>query len=266
MTLPPDPAVPPRAAVHGGRDIPAASLTRLTVYLRALNALLGEGVERVSSDGLAEAAGVNSPILRKDLSYLGSYGTRGVGYDVAYLSGRIATALGLTLEWRVAIVGAGNLGRALAGYPGFGSRGFEVVALFDSDQLAVGQEVGWLRVSHVDSLETVLERTAANMAVLAVPAEVAQALCDRLVAAGIRSILSFAPVLLQVPENVQLRKVDMATELQILAYHAQRAQVQEIATDARARLAGTTGKAGAARPARRPGRSPEHRSEQGRAG
>lgn len=243
MSRPPKPIKAPADkapddGVHPvGRHIPPASLTRLTIYLRALGVLLTEGVERVSSEELAEAAGVNSPMLRKDLSYLGSYGTRGVGYDVAYLSGRIAAALGLTLDWRVAIVGAGNLGRALAGYPGFASRGFEVVALLDSDPEAVGQQVGRLEVSHVDDLETILERTASNMAVLAVPAEVAQVLCDRLVAAGVRSILSFAPVLLQAPDHVQLRKVDMATELQILAYHAQRAQVSEIATDARARLA-----------------------------
>jgi len=198
--------------------------------------MLTEGVERVSSEELAEAAGVNSPKLRKDLSYLGSYGTRGVGYDVPYLSGQISAALGLTLDWRVAIVGAGHLGRALAGYPGFGSRGFEVVALFDADPMAVGQEVGWLHISPVQSLEAVLEKTRANMAVLAVPADAAQQMCTRLVEAGITSILSFAPVVLQAPPEVQIRKVDMATELQILAYHAQRAQVSALATDAQARL------------------------------
>ncbi|MDM7990175.1 redox-sensing transcriptional repressor Rex [Arthrobacter sp. zg-Y877] len=228
---------PPRTPSSGAgaqRHIPPASLARLTIYLRALSALLSDGVERVSSDELAEAAGVNSPKLRKDLSYLGSYGTRGVGYDVLYLSGQISAALGLTQNWRVAIVGAGNLGRALAGYPGFGSRGFEVVALFDADPMVIGQEVGWLKISPVESLETVLAKTKTNMAVLSVPAEVAQDLCDRLVASGITSILSFAPVVLQAPENVQIRKVDMATELQILAYHAQRSQVSDIA--ARARL------------------------------
>lgn len=220
-----------------GRNIPPASLSRLTIYLRALNSLLAEGTERVSSDELADAAGVNSPILRKDLSYLGSYGTRGVGYDVQYLNGQISTALGLTKDWRVAILGAGNLGRALAGYSGFQSRGFEVVALFDADQMVVGTEVGWLRVSPIRELATVLARTRANMAVLAVPAGVAQLLCDELVNAGVTSILSFAPVVLQVPEHVQLRKVDMATELQILAYHAQRAQEPDLESDARARSA-----------------------------
>ncbi|MHA7261781.1 redox-sensing transcriptional repressor Rex [Arthrobacter sp. TMN-37] len=222
-------------SADGARRIPPASLSRLTIYLRALNSLLAEGIERVSSEGLADAAGVNSAILRKDLSYLGSYGTRGVGYDVQYLNRQISSALGLTLDWRVAIIGIGNLGRALAGYSGFASRGFEIVALFDADQMVIGSEVGWLRVSAVDELEPVLERTRANMAVLAVPAPVAQQLCDRLVASGISSILSFAPVVLQVPPHVQLRKVDMSTELQILAYHAQRAQdaAIESVTDAR---------------------------------
>ncbi|MDF9277151.1 redox-sensing transcriptional repressor Rex [Arthrobacter sp. EH-1B-1] len=225
------------ASDQQGRQIPPASLARLTIYLRALNSLLAEGIERVSSEELADAAGVNSPMLRKDLSYLGSYGTRGVGYDVQYLNSQISTALGLTQDWRVAIVGAGNLGRALAGYSGFQSRGFEVVALFDADQMIVGTEVGWLRVSPVEDLATVLHRTRANMAVLAVPAGVAQQLCDELVAAGVTSILSFAPVVLQVPDRVQLRKVDMATELQILAYHAQRAQDPDLDAGSSARAA-----------------------------
>lgn len=236
MSMPDEQDVTAVGASAHGRHIPPASLARLTVYLRVLGTMLTEGVERVSSEELAEAAGVNSPKLRKDLSYLGSYGTRGVGYDVPYLSGQISAALGLTLDWRVAIVGAGHLGRALAGYPGFGTRGFEVVALFDADPMTVGQEIGWLRISPVNSLERVLETTRANMAVLAVPAEAAQEMCDRLVKAGITSILSFAPVVLQAPPEVQIRKVDMATELQILAYHAQRAQVAALATDAQARL------------------------------
>lgn len=237
MTMSELPGLRSAAGDQQGRQIPPASLARLTIYLRALNSLLAEGIERVSSEELADAAGVNSPMLRKDLSYLGSYGTRGVGYDVQYLNSQISTALGLTQDWRVAIVGAGNLGRALAGYSGFQSRGFEVVALFDADQMIVGTEVGWLRVSPVEDLATVLHRTRANMAVLAVPAGVAQQLCDELVAAGVTSILSFAPVVLQVPDRVQLRKVDMATELQILAYHAQRAQDPDLDAGSSARAA-----------------------------
>ncbi|MFC8304452.1 redox-sensing transcriptional repressor Rex [Specibacter sp. NPDC057265] len=207
-----------------GPELPPATVSRLTLYLRTLNALLAEGAVSVSSEALAESAGVGSANVRKDLSHLGSYGTRGVGYDVATLSRRIVQALGLTQEWRVAIVGAGNLGRALARYAGFESRGFHVAALLDADQMVVGTEIGWLRVSDVANLESVLKSTRANMVVLALPAAVAQSICDRVVAAGVHSILSFAPVALSTPEHVNLRKVDMATELQILAYHAQRMQ------------------------------------------
>ncbi len=212
-------------------QLPPATVSRLTLYLRTLNALLAEGAESVSSEALAESAGVGSANVRKDLSHLGSFGTRGVGYDVANLSRRIVQALGLTQEWRVAIVGAGNLGRALARYGGFESRGFHIAAILDADQLVIGSEIGWLRVSDVANLESVLTSTRTNMVVLALPAAVAQSICDRVVAAGVYSILSFAPVALSVPEHVNLRKVDMATELQILAYHAQRLQEPELAQD-----------------------------------
>src|SRR5919112_165895 len=195
------PQAVPGPAGAAGKQIPPAAVARLTIYLRALNTLLAEGVERVSSESLAEASGVSSATLRKDLSHVGSYGTRGVGYEVQYLSRHIAATLGLTHDWKVAIVGAGNLGKALARYGGVAYPG-----------------------SDVADLETVLERTGTNMVVLALPAAVAQSVCDRVVAAGVHSILSFAPVMLQVPEGVNLRKVDMATELQILAYHAQRGQ------------------------------------------
>lgn len=215
---------PQEGSARPDPELPAATVSRLTLYLRTLNALLAEGTVSVSSEALAESAGVGSANVRKDLSHLGSYGTRGVGYDVATLSRRIVQALGLTQEWRVAIVGAGNLGRALARYAGFESRGFHVAALVDADPLVVGSEIGWLRVSDVANLESVLQSTRANMVVLALPAAVAQSICDRVVAAGVRSILSFAPVALTAPEHVNLRKVDMATELQILAYHAQRMQ------------------------------------------
>jgi redox-sensing transcriptional repressor len=219
-------------AVHGeagtaAKQIPPAAVARLTIYLRALTTMLAEGVERVSSESLAEASGVSSSTLRKDLSHVGSYGTRGVGYEVQYLSRHISAALGLTRDWKVAIVGAGNLAKALARYGGFETRVYDVVAIFDADQMVVGNEVGWLRVSDVADLEPVLRRTGANMVVLALPSAVAQDVCDRVIAAGVRSILSFAPVMLQVPAGVNLRKVDMATELQILAYHAQRAQTPE---------------------------------------
>lgn len=203
------------------RQLPEATLSRLTGYLRVLTSMQADGQLSASSGVLAEAAGVNPAIVRKDLSLLGSYGTRGVGYVVSELSQHISKALGLTQDWRVAIIGAGNLGRALAGYGGFRNRGFDVVALIDADPQLIGQRIGELEVSDGTDLGAVIARVKANMVVLAVPAAAAQPLCDELVACGISSILSFAPVALQVPVGVHLRKVDLATELQILAYHAQ---------------------------------------------
>lgn len=197
-------------------------MARLPVYLRALNGLADRGVATVSSEELAAAAGVNSAKLRKDLSHLGSYGTRGVGYEVDYLVYQISRELGLTQDWAVAIVGIGNLGRALAGYGGFASRGFRMAALLDAEPGIVGEPIAGLTVEHIDDLETVIKDNGISIAVLAVPAAAAQAVCDRVVASGVTSILNFAPVVLSVPDGVDVRKVDLSIELQILAFHEQR--------------------------------------------
>jgi redox-sensing transcriptional repressor len=202
--------------------IPDATVARLPVYLRALYALAERGVSTVSSDELATAAGVNSAKLRKDLSHLGSYGIRGVGYDVEYLVYQVSRALGLNQNWPVVIVGAGNLGRALANYGGFVSRGFRIAAMLDSDQSLVGRELGSVIVRHANDLEEVVAGSGIAIGVIAVPAAAAQAVCDRLVAAGVTSILNFAPLVLNVPDGVDVRKVDLSIELQILAFHAQR--------------------------------------------
>lgn len=202
--------------------IPEATVARLPVYLRALYALAERGVTTVASDELARAAGVNSAKLRKDLSHLGSYGIRGVGYDVDYLVYQVSRALGLTQRWPMAIIGAGNLGRALANYGGFLARGFRIEAVFDSDPALVGAELGGVIVRHVSELEAVVTAHGVVIGVIAVPASAAQAMCDRLVAAGVTSILNFAPLVLNVPEGVDVRKVDLSIELQILAFHAQR--------------------------------------------
>jgi len=202
--------------------IPEATVARLPVYLRALYTLAERGVGTVASDELAAAAGVNSAKLRKDLSYLGSYGIRGVGYDVEYLVYQVSRALGLTQNWPVVIVGAGNLGRALANYGGFVSRGFRISAVLDSDQAMVGRKLGSVIVRHVSELEEIVAGSGVAIGVIAVPATAAQATCDRLLAAGVTSILNFAPVVLTVPEGVDVRKVDLSIELQILAFHAQR--------------------------------------------
>jgi redox-sensing transcriptional repressor len=204
------------------RGIPEATVARLPVYLRALHNLQELGVATVSSEELAAAAGVNSAKLRKDLSHLGSYGTRGVGYQVEYLVYQISRELGLTQDWVVAIIGVGNLGRALSGYGGFASRGFRVAALLDADARVVGRRISGLTVEHIDKLETVVKDREVSIAVIATPAGAAQAVCDRLVEAGVTSILNFAPVVLSVPGNVEVRKVDLSIELQILAFHEQR--------------------------------------------
>jgi len=202
--------------------IPDATVARLPVYLRALYTLADRGVSTVASDELATAAGVNSAKLRKDLSHLGSYGIRGVGYDVEYLVYQVSRALGLNQNWPVVIVGAGNLGHALANYGGFVSRGFRIAAMLDSDQSMVGHRVGSVTVRHVSELEEIVASSGIAIGVIAVPAAAAQAVCDRLVAAGVTSILNFAPVVLTVADGVDVRKVDLSIELQILAFHAQR--------------------------------------------
>jgi redox-sensing transcriptional repressor len=204
------------------RGVPEATVARLPLYLRALAMLAERGVATVSSDELAESAGVNSAKLRKDLSYLGSYGTRGVGYEVEYLRHQISREIGLTQDWPVVIVGIGNLGQALANYAGFASRGFRVVGLVDADPTRSGEVVAGLVVRHADDLEQVVREYRVAIGVIATPAGAAQHVCDRLVAAGVTSILNFAPTLLQVPDGVDLRKVDLSIELQILAYHEQR--------------------------------------------
>jgi redox-sensing transcriptional repressor len=165
---------------------------------------------------------VNSAKLRKDLSYLGSYGIRGVGYDVEYLVYQVSRALGLTQKWPVVIVGAGNLGRALANYGGFVSRGFRIAAVLDADKSVVGHRIGTLVVCDISKLESVVASDSIVIGVIATPASVAQVVCDRLVAAGVTSILNFAPLVLNVPPGVDVRKVDLSIELQILAFHAQR--------------------------------------------
>ena len=191
------------------------------MYLRSLYEL-ADGPGTISSERLAEMSGVNAAKVRKDLSYLGSYGTRGVGYEVEYLLYQISRELGLTQDWPVAIVGLGNLGHALANYRGFMARGFRIVALLDADHAKVGERVGDLIVRHIDELAEVARTEELAIAVIATPAGAAQDVADRLVAAGIGSILNFAPVVLNVPPHVSVRKVDLSIELQILSFYQQR--------------------------------------------
>src|SRR5437879_2847900 len=204
------------------RRIPEATVARLPLYYRALVEMAEQRIPTVSSERLAEMAGVNAAKVRKDFSYLGSYGTRGVGYDVEYLLFQISRELGLTQDWPVVIVGIGNLGHALANYKGFSERGFRVAALVDSDPNKHGEVVGDLRVRGLDELSDVVAEAGIAIGIIATPASVAQDVADRLVAAGVTSILNFAPAVLSVPDDVSLRKVDLSIELQILSYYQQR--------------------------------------------
>lgn len=231
MTLQPRAALPGNGTGSGtaqsngaklDRAIPEATVARLAVYLRVLGDLAATGAETVSSEDLAAAAGVNSAKLRKDLSYIGSNGTRGVGYEVARLVRQIEHILGLTRRHGVALVGVGNLGHALAGYSGFASRGFPLRALFDVDSDLLGIHINGILVEHADRIPEVCAERGVTIGVIATPGPAAQAVCDRLVAAGVRSILNFAPQVLQVPEEVEVRKVDLAVEMQILSFHVAR--------------------------------------------
>lgn len=204
------------------RRIPEATVARLPVYLQILIEQSESGVESVSSEGLAELAGVNAAKVRKDLSYLGSYGTRGVGYEVEYLVFQIRRELGLDHEWPVVVVGAGNLGQALAGYGGFNGRGFPVAGMVDVDPAKVDTVVAGVRVRPLDELAQIVDAGGISIGVIATPPGAAQDAADRLIAAGVTSILNFAPMVLSVPSTISVRKVDLAVELQILTYHEQR--------------------------------------------
>ena len=219
------------------RPIPEATVSRLPIYLRALLDLAETNQEMtVSSEELARLAGVNAAKVRKDLSYLGSYGTRGVGYDVEYLLYQITRELGLTKDWLAAIVGVGNLGRALASYKGFSERGFRIAALFDVDEKVIGSEVGGLDVRHLDELKEIVAEQGISIGIIAVPPMAAQEVAERFVDAGVKSVLNFAPAVVNVPPDVNVRKVDLSIELQILSFYQQRTEAIAAAREANRRL------------------------------
>jgi redox-sensing transcriptional repressor len=203
------------------RRIPEAALGRLPIYLRILVDLGTENVAQVSSEQLAELAAVNAAKVRKDLSYLGTYGTRGVGYEVQFLMYQIQRELGLNQSWPLVIVGAGNLGQALANVSGIAERGFHIVGVVDKDDSKIGTVVGGVRVKHVDELTNIVQAKAVSIGIIATPAQHAQEAADALVRAGVGSIMNFAPTVLAVPRGVNIRKVDLALELQILSYYEQ---------------------------------------------
>ncbi len=203
------------------RKIPEAALGRLPIYLRILTDLIVNETSQVSSEQLADLAAVNAAKVRKDLSYLGTYGTRGVGYDVQYLTYQIQRELGLNQSWPVVIVGAGNLGQALANFSGITERGFHVVGIVDKDTSKLETVVGGVRVKHADELSQIVQSKNVSIGIIATPADHAQDAADSLVKAGVGSIMNFAPIVLNVPAGVNVRKVDLALELQILSYYEQ---------------------------------------------
>jgi redox-sensing transcriptional repressor len=207
--------------------VSAATVGRLPTYLQSLVGLAADDVASVSSAQLAAAVGVNSATLRRDLSSINVTGTRGVGYDVKYLVSAISVILGVHQEWPVAVVGAGNLGRALANYGGLTERGFPVRAIFDIDAEKVGSTVADLVVHHIDDLAAVVGEVGILVAVIATPPNVGQAVADVVVAAGVTSVLNFTARTIDVPDEVVVRTVDLATELQILSFYQQRSSAAD---------------------------------------
>jgi redox-sensing transcriptional repressor len=204
------------------RRIPEATVARLPVYQRILEELLRSGTTTVSSELLASAAQVNSAKVRKDLSLFGSFGTRGAGYDTAFLIEQIDRELGLDRAWPVVIVGIGNLGRALARSQGFAARNFDVTALLDTDPAIIGEQIDGVVVRHPDDLPGIAAAAPLAIAVITTPASAAQRVADLIVGAGVRSILNFAPRVLEVPADILLRYVDLSMELQVISFYQSR--------------------------------------------
>ncbi len=208
--------------------IPRATINRLPIFLRALDAL-PEDQTTVSSKELAELIKENSAKVRKDLSFMGTYGVRGVGYNVEHLRFQIRRELGLTRIWPVIIVGAGNLGSALARYGGFDANGFNIVGIYDNDPNKIGTTIGSLTVGSMEDLQREAEEQHVEIGIIAVPVRAAQEVAEQLAEAGFKSILNFAPAVLRVNPEVEIRRVDLSTELQILGFYVQRslAEIQE---------------------------------------
>lgn len=200
------------------KHIAESTVRRLSLYLRFLEEFEAHGHTTISSGELASSGGTTSAQVRKDLSFFGSFGKRGLGYSVRDLIEAIREILGLQHAWNVVIIGAGKIGAALAQYRGFSSRGFKVVGVYDTDPARVGERLDGVTVRAESELEKDIVRLKPQIAVLCVPADAAQALVDRVTKAGIRAVLNFAPAPLTVPHGVTLRAVNMATELEILAF------------------------------------------------
>ena len=195
-----------------------STVRRLSLYLRFLEEFEGQGIATVSSEALASRGGTTSAQVRKDLSFFGSFGKRGLGYPVPELVEQLRGILGLRQRYRVAMIGAGKIGSALVQYRGFRQRGFDIVAIFDVDPAKIGSRWNGLTIQDIGQLEAVLRVDPVDMAVLVTPAEAAQPLADRLVKLGVTAILNFAPVQLVAPDDVVIKTVNLALELETLSY------------------------------------------------
>ncbi len=213
-----EPGAPALRQMPVSRKISESTIRRLSVYLRSLEELEEEGRETVSSEELARRGITTAAQVRKDLSHFGSFGKRGLGYTVSELAERLRDILGLDREWRVALVGAGRLGSALFEYEGFARRGFRIVAVVDADPAKVGGRWGDVTIRPDEELEDAVVEEDVEMAILAVPGDVAQEVADRVVDAGVRAILNFAPVHLRLPEEVSLKDVNLVVELEALSF------------------------------------------------
>jgi redox-sensing transcriptional repressor len=200
------------------RKVADSTVRRLSLYLRFLEEFEGQGMETVSSGALASRGSTTSAQVRKDLSFFGSFGKRGLGYPVPELVERLRAILGLTRRYNVAMIGAGKIGSALVQYRGFRQRGFDIVAIFDVDPAKIGRQWNGHTILDIATLESAFPPGGIDMAVLVTPAEAAQPLTDRLVRHGVKAILNFAPVQLVVPEDVVVKTVNLALELETLSY------------------------------------------------
>ncbi|GIK27364.1 MAG: redox-sensing transcriptional repressor Rex [Chloroflexi bacterium] len=209
------------ASNNGNGNIPDIVISRLPIYLRALNRLAADGQEITSSHELGQRLGISSAQIRKDLSHFGGFGKQGTGYHISFLQDRLRKVLHVDREWEVALVGIGDLGKAIARYRGFGDRGFHISCLFDSAPEKVGQRVENLLVQPLSELHTTIETRGIRLAMIAVPAEHAQAVAAHLVEAGVRGILNYAPINLSVPSNVHVQYIDPVVGLQRMTYYVE---------------------------------------------
>lgn len=199
--------------------IPEATIVRLSVYSRFLEQADERGIVTISSGEIAEGVGVSPAQVRKDLAYFGEFGTRGVGYNVKDLLRHTMKILGLSQEWPTVVVGAGNLGSALVSYKGFRDRGFNIVAIFDNDLTKIGKNILDLEVLPIDRLSEVVKENRVKIGILAVPSSVAQRVADEMIQAGVKAILNFAPKVITVPDDVEVRNIDLSVRLEILTFN-----------------------------------------------